>query len=128
MKRSDEIIQQASSRGLTMSERHELREAYNHEQSEKGKVVSKVERSVKEFKDNTKDPLNMPRHRMQHKCPSFQECPIDYKCRNYSSSIIACVNCVLNDTDDICKKPELHNDKGFNLIISRERIVLDGEK
>lgn len=129
MKLSDEILARSfqEGRGLTPSERGELREAYLWEQSEDKKTHSKIEKSVREFRDG-KDPLNMPRHRMHGKCTSFVECPIDLKCRNYNSAYIACRNCELHETDDICMKTDLHNEQNFNMFLARERIELDGKK
>lgn len=127
MKRSDEIIQNSFGRTLTASERHELREVYNWEQKQDEQVRGKVRQSVKDFKDD-KNNLNMPRHRMHYKCPSFRECPIDYKCRSFNPAHLACINCELHETDDICKKDTIHTERNYSMIISRERIDLDGEK
>lgn len=127
MKHSDKILQKSFGRGLTVSERQELREAYNYEQLEDQKSRDAITKSVKDFKDD-KNALDLPRHRMYGKCPSFLECPFDFKCRNYNPAYVACVNCVLHETDDVCRKPHLHHDKSFNMLISRERIDLDEEK
>lgn len=123
MKRSDEILAKSQERALTKSERRELREAYNHEQLEDEKSRSKLGDSVHSFKDEVN--LNQPRHRMRGKCASFIECPFDFKCRNYNPTYIKCLNCELNETDDICKKPRLHNEHYYNQLIIRERVNLD---
>jgi hypothetical protein len=127
MNRSDELIQKAMGRGLTMSERQELRESYNWEQGQKEKSRNGLKDSVKNFKDDT-DPLNMPRHRMAGKCADFIECPIDFKCRNYNTAHLKCVNCILHETDEVCMKAELHSEKNFGMLFGnrkRERIDLD---
>ncbi|MBR2245626.1 hypothetical protein [Oceanobacillus profundus] len=69
------------------------------------------------------DMMNLPRH--QTNCPSFVECPIDYKCRNYNPTYVACVTCPLHKTDGICHKKELHNEKTYNMIITRQRVDID---
>lgn len=127
MKYSDEILMKSQQRGLTMSERMELREAYNWEKAQDDKSVNSLSRSVKEFKDE-EGLKDLPRYRMIGKCAEFIECPIDFKCRNYNSSHIKCVNCVLHETEEVCMKPELHNERNFNMLYAkrqRERIDLD---
>ncbi len=122
---SDEILQRAfqENRSLTDRERHDLREAYLWEQAEDEKGRNKLVQSVKEFQgDQGKE---LPRHRVN--CPSFVECPIDYKCRNFNPSNQQCWSCELYKSDDVCLKPEIHNDKNFQMIFSRERIDLDDE-
>lgn len=64
-----------------------------------------------------------PRHMTN--CPSFVECAFDYKCRNYDSSIMACVNCKLHEVNGICHKKELHTDANMSKLITRPRIDLD---
>ncbi len=126
MDRSDELVGKAFEKGLSKSERHELREAYLWEQAEDQKSRDKLKESVEGFRDEH-NVLDIPRHRMHGRCPSFMECPIDFKCRNYNEAIIACQNCELHETDEICMKPHLHNETNFNMILSRERIDLDGK-
>lgn len=130
IKHSDLVLERAAleGRGLTRSERQELREAYNWEQEQATRTGDTLARSVKDFKDNTMNPLDLPRHRVASKCQAFLECPIDFKCRNFNSSYIACRGCTLNETDDVCKKPHLHNDRTFNMLIKRDRIDLDGQE
>jgi hypothetical protein len=123
MKYSDEILSRSQERGLTKHERHELVESYKHEQAEDNKTRGQLARSVKEFKDTQTD---LPRNRTN--CPSFKECPIDFKCINYDSRFVACHNCTLHETDDICQKPNLHNEKTFSMMITRERIELNEYK
>lgn len=127
MKYSDEIIERMGKeqRTLTKHERSELREAYLWEKEEEAKNNSTLAQSVRDFKDE-KDPLNMPRHRVHTKCQAFLECPIDYKCRSYDSSYMACRSCTLAETDDVCRKPHIHNERTFNMLIKRDRIDLDG--
>jgi hypothetical protein len=74
------------------------------------------------------DMLNLPRHQIQNKCMNFEECPIDYKCRNYNSTYTQCRTCVLHKTDGICQKKHIHTTKAFNMMISRERIDLDDKE
>jgi hypothetical protein len=125
MKRSDEILQNAFGRGLSMSERMELREAYNWEQSQDDKVRNTVESSVKNFKDNNHDPLNMPRHRVLPKFPHMQECPFCFKMRGYNTAYLSERNYMEENPDDFCMKPHIHNERNFNKMITRERIDLD---
>lgn len=128
MKRSDEILQKAFGRGLTMSERMELREAYNWEQSQDDSSRHKMERSVKEYKDNDRDPLSMPRHRVLPKFPHMRECPICFRMIGYNTASVRESNYMNNHPDDFCMKPNIHNEKTFTMMISRERIVLDGKE
>lgn len=127
---SDQILERAAleGRGLTKSERGELREAYLHEQNEKDKQTSMLQKSMQDFKDNTFDPINMPRHKVAYTCPNFVECPIDYKCRAYDPKYVACNNCVLHETDDVCKKPHIHTERAFNMMIKPGRVDLDARK
>lgn len=127
MKRSDEILQKAFGRGLTMSERMELREAYNWEQSQDDKARSSMERSVKEYKDDT-NPLDMPRHRVLPKFPHMQECPICFRMRGYNTSNVRESYYMEQHPDDFCMKPNIHNEKTFAMMIARERIDLDGKE
>ena len=129
MKRSDEILKVAfdQGRGLNTGERMELREAYADELKESERTSSKIAQSTKEFKDQT-DMLNMPRHRVYGKCLDFTECPIDFKCRSYNSSYVKCANCILQETDDICMKKEIHTPANLSMFLQRERIDLDEEK
>jgi len=126
MKRSDEILEKAfaAGRGLTTSERHELRESYKWEQDEGERDRTKMQDSIKKF-DGDVDKLNRPRHRMQGKCMSFVECPIDYKCRNYNPAFLKCVNCPLLETDDVCMKKDIHNERNFEMLIKPGRVDLD---
>ena len=126
MKYSDEILSKSFSqqRGLSVSERQELRESYLYEQQQDDRSRGQMAQTIKDFNDD-KDTLNMPRHRMHGKCLSFKECPIDYKCRAYNPSRLACRNCELHETEEVCMKPELHNEKNLAMIMSRERIDLD---
>jgi hypothetical protein len=127
MKYSDEILERMrkQGRGLTASERHELREAYLHEQQTDERHRDNLRRSVKDFKDQS-DPLNMPRHQVN--CPDFVECQFDFKCRNYSSTYVKCQNCILHETDGICFKDRIHTEKAFNMMITRGRIDLDDNR
>lgn len=79
------------------------------------------------LKDNfsKEDVMNKPRHLTN--CPSFQECAIDYKCRNYDSQFLMCQMCVLHETNGICFKKDLHTDKNMSKLLTRERVVLDGK-
>jgi hypothetical protein len=124
MLRSDEIIQNASGRGLSRKERQELVEAYRWEQDQDKKTQSILSNSVRDFKES--DGLNLPRHIINGKCVDFVECQIDHKCHNYNSSYIKCQNCVLHETDGICKKKHIHNEKTFAMMIKRGRVNLDG--
>ncbi|MEC1657207.1 hypothetical protein P9D81_20375 [Bacillus haynesii] len=103
--------------------RRQLREEY--EQNRMKEVTIKANKKDQYGKG---DMLNLPRHRMYGKCVDFVECPIDYKCHNYNSSYVKCQNCPLHETDDICKKKNIHHSKSFNMMISRERIDLDGSE
>jgi hypothetical protein len=128
MKRSDEILQKAFGRGLTMSERVELREAYNWEQSQDDSARHHMKESVKDFKDNTNDQLNMPRHRVLPKFPHMQECPFCFKMRGYNLSSISERNYMDRNPDDFCMKTSIHTEKAMNIMISRERIDLDAKE
>ena len=126
IKRSDEILLKAEQegRGLTKSERHELREAYVWEKEEERKSGDKLKRRAEEFKEE--DTL-LPRHIMQGKCAWFAECPLDFKCRNYDPKYVKCVNCPLHATEGICHKRELHNDKNIAMMITRPKVVITSE-
>ena len=101
-------------------ERLALREQYEQERMKTVNIRAKArDRYGKE------DMLNLPRHRIYGKCVDFEECPIDYKCRNYNPTYMKCVNCELAKTDDICKKRDIHHPDTFNMMIARERIDLD---
>lgn len=123
MKRSDEILKKASNenRGLTRSERGELREAYLWEKQEGERLKHRIQQYQKEFKENHD---LLPRHIMYGKCANFQECPLDFKCRNYNPAYIKCVNCILHEMDGICTK-DIHNPTTYNIMIRRGRIDLD---
>lgn len=126
MKRSDEILQQAFGRGLTMSERQELRESYNHEQNQGDKTNDVMRKSVKDFKDD--NGLDKPRHRLLNKFPNLTECPICYRMRGYNTAHVAERNYMEDHPDDFCMKTEIHSERNFNMIMSRERIDLDGKQ
>lgn len=123
MSYSDEILLRSQQRGLTRSERHELREAYLWEQKEKDSVAHKMQHSVKTF--GGKLEKDMPRHRVLHKFPHMQECPICFKIRGYNEAVVKEYNYMQDNPDDFCMKPQLHHDKSFNMMITRERIDLD---
>jgi hypothetical protein len=124
MKRSDEILQRAfkENRGLTKSERYELREAYLHEQAQRQTI---------RFDKNTilgkEDMMNLPRHQMAYKCADFHECPLCYKCRNFNPRYAKCMSCQLYKEGKICKT-SLHTERAIEMMIVRERIDLDAEK
>ncbi|HZG71048.1 MAG TPA: hypothetical protein VEY51_05850 [Chondromyces sp.] len=101
-------------------ERLQLREEYERERIKEVHIKAK-----KSDRYGKEDMLNLPRHRMYGKCLDFEECPIDYKCRNYNSTYMKCVNCELVKTGEICQKKHIHNPETFNMMISRERIDLD---
>lgn len=124
MKRSDEILQKAFGRGLTMSERMELREAYNWEQSQDDSSRHQIKRSVKEYKDD-KDALNMPRHRVLNKFPHMRECPICFRMTGYNTAVIKEARYMEQYPDDFCMKPQIHNERSYEMMITRERIDLD---
>lgn len=129
MKYSDQLLQRAfgEGRGLTTSERHELREAYLWEQAEDEKVRSKLSDSVKNFRDE-QDPLNMPRHRVLSKFPHMTECPFCFKIRGYNTAVLSERNYMEDHPDDFCMKPHIHNERNFAMMITRERIDLDGKE
>jgi hypothetical protein len=101
--------------------RLELREKYERERIREVTIHAK-----KRDRYGKEDMLNLPRH--QTNCPNFVECPLDYKCRNYNPTYIACVNCKLHEIDGICHKNEIHNEATFAFMISRERIDLDDKQ
>lgn len=102
--------------------RQMMREEYQRTQMKEVNIrAGKKERYGKE------NMLNLPRHHIYGKCVDFEECPIDYKCRNYNSTYVKCQNCILVQMDSICKKQHLHNPPIFEKMISRERIDLDGK-
>ncbi|MCD7910919.1 hypothetical protein KC480_05190 [Bacillus velezensis] len=103
--------------------RKQIREEY--EQSRLKEVTIKANKKERYGKG---DMLNLPRHRMYDKCADFVECPIDYKCHNFNPSYLKCLKCPLLETDDICRKKDIHHSKTFNMMISRERIDLDASE
>lgn len=126
MLRSDEILAKADSeqRGLTRSERMELREAYLWEKEEDKKGVDTFKRNVENSRE---EETVLPRHMMQGKCSWFAECPLDFKCRNYDSKYVRCQNCPLHKTEGICHKRELHNERNIAMMMTRPTIEIVGE-
>jgi|SRR5579875_1305987 len=124
MERSDEILQKAftSGRGLTRSERGELREAYLYEQEQKQSRKISLDKKTVISKE---DMLNLPRHKVN--CPDFEECPLDYKCRNFNPKYMKCQNCILNQDGQICNT-KLHTHEVLSVFIKRSRVNLDEEK
>ncbi|CDQ41775.1 hypothetical protein [Virgibacillus salexigens] len=105
---------------MNETERRILREQYLKNR------VTRVDAKVNN-KDvlGKEDMLNRPRH--QTNCPSFRECPIDYKCLNYNPTYLECRNCTLHEADGICHKKDIHNDRVFEMMITRPRLDLDAE-
>lgn len=127
IKRSDEILWNASkeNRSLTKSERYELREAYVWEKQEESRNSYRLKQTAENFKEEI---IILPRHIMQGRCASFIECPLDFKCRNYDPKYIKCLNCSLHETDGICHKRELHNEKNIAMMITRPRLEIESDK
>lgn len=103
---------------LTQEDREQLKEEYLKERITQVNVEAKRRHVY-----GKEDMLNLPRHIKN--CPRFLECPIDYKCRAYDSTYQECRDCILHEYNGICHKKELHNEKIFNMMITRERIDLD---
>lgn len=101
--------------------REQMREEYEQDRMKKSTLtIGSKENFSKE------DPINKPRHLTN--CPSFQECAVDYKCRNYDPKYMDCLKCVLHETKGICFKKELHTDKNLSMLMSRETIDLDAKQ
>ena len=124
MNRSDEILKKASDekRGLTKSERHELREAYAWEKQEESRNSNRIKRAAEQSKD---DNGLLPRNIVSGKCSWFMECPLDFKCRAYDPKFVRCQNCVLHESEGICHKKELHTEKNIAMMIRRPSVDMD---
>lgn len=100
--------------------REEMREEYMKNRiTSVSKIVSSQENWSKE------NPLDKPRHRTD--CDWFKECSFCYKCENYDPKYERCRQCVLNNTDGICKKPHIHTESAKAKLIKRPVIRKKGK-
>lgn len=125
MKHSEEILKRTAGRKMTLSEKQELREALRYEYEQEKRLQEATRDIVKDFKDESFEVLNMPRHRQLNKNPNWKECPICFRITGYNLSYQTDYNAVRKNPDDFCMKPHIHTEYACSLLIQRERIDLD---
>lgn len=128
MSYSEELLLKSKGKSMTLKDRQELREALRFEQEQENRQKSLISNTVKNFKDDSFNPLDMPRHRWLGKNNRYEECPICRRIRNYDTRYISDHNDIQNHPEDFCMKPHIHNEKAFNMMIVRGRVDLDGKR
>ncbi|WP_067923624.1 hypothetical protein [Alicyclobacillus shizuokensis] len=107
---------------MTEAERRELVERYKQERIRQVNLTA-----PKSAIYGKEDMLNLPRHRVLHKCHNFEECPLCYKCRAYDPKYESCRRCVLAKEGLLCDT-SYHRTDIINRMITRERIDLDAKE
>ena len=57
----------------------------------------------------------------QIKCPNFNQCPLCYGCRNFSTSDLNCLQCLKNKKKNICDTKK-HNNNLISNFITKNKI------
>lgn len=125
MKYSEELLMKYAGKKMTLSQKQELREALRYEQEQERKLQQAAKDIIKNFEDDTFNPLDMPEHRHLGKNPNWLVCPICRKIRGYDLGRVKDYNAIQAHPDDFCLKPHIHTDWACNMLIQRERIDLD---
>lgn len=60
-------------------------------------------------------------------CPNFNQCPICYGCRSYTTTFVECEKCIANKKRDVCNT-ELHKSDLIEKLIRKDEIKFDKAK